>query len=445
MGMSAQDIPDLIDWHEGLLLTPQHFQELTLRHEALLHYSAAAIAPFYWGVRSFRVDPDSLTTEMLKISALEAVMPDSLVVSLAKSRKLTLDLKDYKLQEGPLTIYLAVAGRENNFATKGDNARYYSSLGDSPVDESTRDGHPIARLAPSLSLRTKDKLLSTHVSFPLLQVIPSNGVFDFDPDFIPPTLSVTAHSPLGKLCSGVAERVRKKATLLSEQSSSPSLRAEMKLDLETRSRIRSLVAGLPYLEVLLETGVSHPFQVYLALCSMVGQLSVFSPRLVPPVLPKYDHDNLRVTFDKVIFHINLMLKEEETASAYKVYLFQYRDGIYELPFDGDWMDKRLFLGIRGETGMSEREVVNWGNECLIGSKDKLRNMRETRTLGAGRKQIVEAEELVPPRGAVLFSLKADPKIIEPDEPLQIFNQSARTGAARPSEIVLYVKNKPRNP
>src|SRR4030095_11711054 len=36
--MNAYEISDAIQWHEGLLLTPQHFQQLSARHEALVQY-----------------------------------------------------------------------------------------------------------------------------------------------------------------------------------------------------------------------------------------------------------------------------------------------------------------------------------------------------------------------------------------------------------------------
>ena len=52
--MNARDIPAAIHWHEGLLLTPQHFQQLTSRHEALVQYSAAVYSPYCWGLRRFK-------------------------------------------------------------------------------------------------------------------------------------------------------------------------------------------------------------------------------------------------------------------------------------------------------------------------------------------------------------------------------------------------------
>ncbi len=78
--MNAYEIPDAIQWHEGLLLTPQHFQQLSSRHEALVQYGTSLFAPFCWGVRRFKHHAISLPAGKLRVLELEAVMPDGLVV-----------------------------------------------------------------------------------------------------------------------------------------------------------------------------------------------------------------------------------------------------------------------------------------------------------------------------------------------------------------------------
>lgn len=442
MGMGAHDIPDSIQWHEGLLLTPQHFQQLSLRHEALLQYSTASIAPFYWGVRYFKIDPTSLVGGVLRVLELEAVMPDCLVVShgLRRSDDLQVDLTPYaeEMKVKPMPVHLAVPARETDHITKGDLARYDSIEGDPVADEITGNGQlRIARLKPRLGLLVTENPSKKYVSFPLAKVTYKNDSFALT-DYIPPTPAVSVQSPLGTMCAIAARRVREKAMYLAEQARSPSS-GGIRLDIETKNLIRSLVAALPWLEAVLYTGVSHPYQIYLALCSMMGNLSVLGTSLVPPVLAPYDHNDLRPTFEQALNFIFRTI-DEGIISTYKVFPFHYQDGAYEIAFDGAWMTKRLVIGMRGQTGMSEKEVIKWGEECLIGSKRKLQAMRANRILGARREQIEADEDLVPPRGVVLFSLKADPEFIEPHEVLQIFNAGVRTGALRPSEIVLYVRS-----
>jgi type VI secretion system protein ImpJ len=60
-------IPDLIQWHEGLLLTPQHFQQLSSRVESLIQALPGWYMPFYWGVRTFDYDRTGLSAGVLTV------------------------------------------------------------------------------------------------------------------------------------------------------------------------------------------------------------------------------------------------------------------------------------------------------------------------------------------------------------------------------------------
>ncbi|HYH84870.1 MAG TPA: type VI secretion system baseplate subunit TssK, partial [Pyrinomonadaceae bacterium] len=128
--MDAHEIPESIQWHEGLLLTPQHFQQLSLRQEALLQYVSAAVAPFNWGVRYVKIDPASLAGGTFRVLELEAVMPDGLVVSsgLRRGEDLQIDLAPFaeQMKTGAVAVHLAVAARETDALKRGDLARYES-------------------------------------------------------------------------------------------------------------------------------------------------------------------------------------------------------------------------------------------------------------------------------------------------------------------------------
>jgi type VI secretion system protein ImpJ len=441
--MDAREIPESIQWHEGLLLTPQHFQQHALRHEALLQYVSTATMPFNWGVRYFKVDPSSLAGGIFRVIELEALMPDGLVVScgLRRGEELRVDLKPYKAH--PVTVHLAVAARETDAITRGDLARYDSVEGDPVPDENTGEGAVrIPRLRPRLTLLVDDTPPRKYVTLPLARVTYRDESYA-STDFIPPVLAVERQSPLGVLCSSAARRLREKAQQLDNQLRSPASGSRLGVALETEGLIRSLVAPLPLLECVLKTGVSHPYLVYLTLCTVAGHVSVMGRSLVPPEFAPYDHNDLRASFEQVLSYIFRKI-DEGINSSHTVHPFTDDGVLYSLQFDGEWAGKRLAIGIRGTAGMTEQDVARWGQECLIGSRRLLRAMRENRVRGARRTRIERDEEIAPPRGIILFELKADPEFVEPDEVLQIFNTSERGQSQRPAEIVLYVKDVPRD-
>jgi type VI secretion system protein ImpJ len=444
--MEAHAIPATIQWHEGMLLAPQHFQQLVLRQEALMHYHLQAIAPFCWGVQQFKFDRDRLISGTFAVLELEAVMPDGLVVSYEPGREkeqLRFDLKTHQAQMASqeTTIHLAVpAATPGAIPTQGGLKRYDSVEGALVVDVNTgEDGLSIPRLRPCLSLKVGETLSPRHVSFPLLRLRYEQGKF-VQTDFIPPCLTVSKDSPLWDECAALATRLRDKAHVLAERTRAPSVAMGAPLTLGSTMQIQRLVAALPHFEAVLHTEGVHPYTLYLALCSLVGQVATAGTMMVPPVFAPYNHNDLRTTFTQARDFIDQVLCEG-FPEAYTPYPLQFDDGFFHLLFERSWIDRRLVLGARAKPGMTEADVKAWVAACVIGSKTRMPAMREKRILGAERHQIDGDADLVPERGVVLFDVKGNPTFIEPNEVLQIFHYE-QSRERRPIEMVLYVKNLP---
>ncbi len=440
--MFADHIPDAILWHEGMLLAPQHFQQLSLRQEALVEYSTTRFVPFAWGVHRFSIDQSLLLTGVFRVLELEAVMPDGLVVShnSQKGVPLEIDLTPQKeeIARQTMTIHLAIPHRACGLG-KGGVARYETLEGE-PVEDENADGSEvqIPRLKPRLTLLSVETPPSKYVAFPLATVEHRNEAFALT-HFIPPMTEVPLSSPLGDLCSLTAKRLREKAMFLADQLQAPGATIGLPSVLETKSHIQSLVAGLPFFEAVLSTSRSHPYSLYLAFCSLAGHLAGLGNSLLPPVLPPYNHNDLRTTFEQVqAFAFRMMA--EGVSEAYSGIPFRFENGVFSIAFDPSWTDRRLLLGMRGQTGMAEKDLREWGETCLIGSQNIMGSLREKRVLGATRQFIERDEELAVSRGTLLFVLQAQPEWVRPGEILQISNTEDSTRPFRPEEIVLYVKN-----
>jgi type VI secretion system protein ImpJ len=439
--LPQEKIPEAIQWHEGMLLTPQHFQQLCLRQETLIQQSALAIQPYLWGVRRLRIDSNLLLGGLFRVLDLEAIMPDGLFVShrTGDTAELELELKAKaeEMEDHPLPIYLAVSERGDGIQV-GIARRYLSLEGEPVADENTGDGEVcVPRLRPQLTLVAAQMPPARCVSFPMAKVQFKDEVFSLA-DYIPPTMRVPLDSSLGALCSAIAKKVREKAMTLSEQVQSPAAPSSMPLIVENKRKIQCLVAGLPLFESLLSTGQSHPFMLYLALSSMAGHLAALGSSLVPPLFKPYDHNELRAGFEEAQEFAFRMIAEG-ISETYLGYPFEFSNGIFELAFDRDWSGRRLILAVRAQAGMSEEDVIQWGQECLIGSRSVIQSLRERRILGVSRENIAGEEDLVAPRGVVFFALRASPQFVKPDEPLQLVTVSEKAREYRPAGAVLYVR------
>jgi type VI secretion system protein ImpJ len=390
-------------------------------------------------------------------------MPDGLIVShglhpAGRDNPLEIDLKALPRTEQGWIVHVAVAARDGG-ASNGDLRRYESFKG-FPVPDEIPGGTPreIHRLKPLLSLHAVEAMPATHgtmpgnyVSFPLARVIHKHASYKLDMKFIPPLLAVPfpgdsasdAALRLGEMCSHAAQRVRRRAMVLADAARNNFTNGSARDDLATKILMLSLVSSLPYLEAVLKTGLTHPYMVYLALCSVAGQLAVMRTEMVPPSFKPYNHDDLYSSFEPVLDFIKGAV-DQGVPLSYKTYPFKYQEdgqgGVYELQFDGAWAKKRLALGIKGQPATSETDVVKWGQNCLIASQNGIESMRQKRIKGAGRKHANQVGDIVPSGSFVLFSLNAGDaddagaSFIELDQKLQILNRDG----VRPAEIVLHV-------
>ena len=433
--INVKQLSAAIQWHEGMLLAPQHFQQLSMRQEQLLAYQFLTGHPFCWGVRTVEFDGALFSAGKLRVNRLEAIMPDGQVVftadanDAASDRTLEVDLVPFseQLDVGDVKVYLAVA--------IGDD-RYYSVSGELVVDDNgDSDGVDIPRLLPKLQLMVGDVPSARYVSFPLVGIRRQNGVFKFG-EYIPPSIFVSRDTPLWKSCNVLAGIMREKATYLAKQVSGLSSSLEDRLcSLEIRDRLRSIVDALPCYEAILETDQLHPYPLYVALSTLLGPLSLLGKGAVPFAPVSYRHIDLRSTFDTLILQVSKTL--EEVSQSYREIKFT-RDGTkFSVLLDPHWGGERIVVGLRGSTAQDHK---NWIGNALIGSSAKIGEIAEKRILGAARAHIERADEigLGEMTGTTLFSIRNDPSFVLSGEQLVIDNRSGVGVAQLPTEVIFYL-------
>lgn len=435
--ITAREVPPPIQWHEGMLLTPQHFQQLSLRHELLVHYHAAATAPFHWGVRHIEIDPVALVDGVFRVLDLEAVLPDGLVItqSTGDVPELSADLtaRIDEMKHKPLTVHLAIVARGRGLAM---SERYNSEDGAAVADENTGDGAlPMPVLKPKVQLILGDDIPPKYVTFPLAKIAYRNEAFT-RARFEPPWLRVAPGTTLYELCSSLAARLRERGTYLAEQVRSPSSSASIPQLLDTKLMVHALVGELPAFEALLRSGATHPFPLYVSLCALLGHVSGLGRSLVPPVLEPYDHNDVLSSFEQVFGAITKAVSEG-VHEAYTPYQFIVNGDEFHLPFDPNWSGRHVVLGVRAPSGVSDQEMAQWVSNSVIASRSKIVPLRDSRVTGTQRQQIDAEADLVPPRGVTLYNLTQDARHVQPGEDLVVLHPGARL---RPDSIVLFVRN-----
>ena len=439
---NLHDIPNVIEWHDGMLLLPQHFEQLTQRHENLVQYHAMTASPYGWGVRMLKVDEVQLMRGIFRVLEAEVVFPDGLAVhydaGILEPLQFDLCILPDGAKQQAVTLHLAIPARNVGTAS-GELLRYVSS-GDVPAEDAQDDvdTNVIPRLMPRLILLAGgEPSPSKYVSVPIAKVVYRREIFALS-EFVPPVCEVALDSNLTKLCAATVRRLRERAIYLSEQIRTLSASGRRQMEAQQFHRIRSLVAGLPAFEALLSTGLAHPYVLYVAYCALAGEVSGLGSTMIPPIFPVYNHRDLFETFSVVNDYINAVLREG-IPENYVGVPFSFADGVFSLNFEPEWTTRRLILAIRCPAGVADQDVLAWGERCLIGSASKQRAMREKRVLGVPRHYVASEEGLVAGQGVLLFHLDFDPDYVQINELLQVVGLGGEGKKVSPAELVLYVK------
>jgi type VI secretion system protein ImpJ len=439
----AAEIPLAIQWHDGMLLSPQHFQEEGRRHERLLAYHLGHAAPYHQGVVNLEVDLGRLVAGIFRVIHVEAVMPDGTLVFHGEGDpELSVDLRPQAqiMKDTPAPVFLAIPREQLGGAPSGaDLARHRSVEGAPVVDEHTGElPLQIPRIVPSARLLVAEEPPARLVCLPLARIRLDGEAF-IRTDYVPPTVGIALSSPIGEIGQRIVSRLREKALRLSEKASMLSRTTDRELIAELRRQIHCLVSALPTFEALLYSERPHPFALWTALAGLVGQIAGLSRTPVPPLLPPYRHDDIRAVFEVARDHIFRMV-DEGIIESFTAYPLDLRDGRFGVFFQREFKGRTLVLASRASRGIREDQLLAWIEASLVGAAGKLRGMQEARVLGVPRRRIDRHGDLVATPGTLLFEIDEASPYLEPGEPLVVQNTADPTNAAGPSEIILYVKS-----
>jgi type VI secretion system protein ImpJ len=433
------NVIDPVQWHEGMLLGPHHFQQNDLRIQHVLTYHVERLSPFFWGVARLHIDPVFLLQGVVRIRDLEAIMPDGSLIHVLENDAIPdLKISDFhnELLRRPLMLYLAIAAYRPGIGNAcGPTARYESRQGHPVVDENTGD-NPIVlpRWRTKLHLVVGELPSERYISLPIAEFMIREGAYALSP-YIPPHLSVEIQSSLGEICAGVFQRIREKiAFLIGPFKDVPQ--AAMPED--TIRNIQILTAALVPCETTLYSSPNvHPLIMYQALCHLAGRLAALRCTSMPPIFEAYQHDKIRQCFEAVTDYIYSILTTVE--DRYESLTFTLNQRFFELAPHPVFNSGRLVVGLRTPASSQDEDIVQWIRDAVIIKKSGAHMAQERRILGAKRR-LIEHDDLIQVssgKGLVLCEITGDASYFNAGEPLLIFNMSDRS-ETRPQDIIMYL-------
>ncbi|WDE02756.1 type VI secretion system baseplate subunit TssK [Thalassomonas viridans] len=449
--------PQSICWHEGMLLSPQHFQQNHLYWEAQIQLQMRTIAQYRWGVISLALDEGQLLEGKVDIRQLKAVLPDGLYVDYdAKhDEPLQLDLagNEELAKKDKVKVHLTVPIRVPGSASESTDIQRFNVRDGQPVkDDNTGDGDMVLQyLQPILSLQAVSHVKEQYISLPLLEIAQLDGGQFSVTEYCPPVFGIGGddfltfsdftqlRKPLQHKCQALALSLRKKARQLAGFSEDGEQQLGSRITEQHSIWIRAMVQNLAELELMTDDESTPPWQVYQVLARMVGGISILDPRSIPPKLPRYNHKDILTSLATALHYIGDQVSRvnlKYTSIAFD----EGRDGVFTLTYDKAWAGRDLLIELKPRENTSLSELEQWLGACRIASSALHKELTTKRLLGAETEATEgdEATGITASPGHGLFYIKMNKQYIKVGQTLLLTCTNGKLKAFQPKRIVLHL-------
>ena len=376
-----------VHWHEGMFLRPHHFQSSHRHLTAVNHRSEKWDRYFNWGLRSIDLDLDALSNYRFVVRSLEARLRDGTTVAIPEDGSLPdLELKSAFEKTNSVTVLLAAPrmnlGRANvSPGESADGVRYH--LDTLQLEDENTGVNPQPIQVRLINLKFLDST-QDHAGYEVLPVArverssKAEATPELDRTYIPPILGCDAWLPLqADILHAIYDRIGKKVELLATQvvTRGISLDSQAEGDPLIFAQLRELNEAYAMLGTLAYAPGIHPLTMYIELCRLVGQLSIFGGARRPPDLPKYDHDDLGRCFYQVKHHIDQLLNIV-VEPEYKERPFVGAGMRMQVALEPVWLESgwQMYVGVHCQLETEEviRLLTRAGElDMKIGSSDRV--------------------------------------------------------------------------
>ena len=321
-----------VHWHEGLFLQPHHLQAMQHEFGDRLTVERGFARSYPYGLVESTLSADALENLRVQFDRLSAVMPGGLHVNVPDNADLpALDIKEaFEAGRGAFTVYLGVplwyAERANTLENDdGRVKRRYRVAETERPDENTGENPqpiPLRRINARLLLDDDDR--SDLETIPILRITHATGdevgLPRQDTQFLPPCLVLGGSPVLRDLVRDLANQVEASRKELVIQIGRGGFKVEnMKgLQFEQMLRLRTLNRFSALLPHMAQAPGISPFEVYLQLRVLLGELSALYPDRDQFDAPAYDHDQPALAFQDLAAKIRGLLRGAVAPSYLKV-------------------------------------------------------------------------------------------------------------------------------
>jgi type VI secretion system protein ImpJ len=371
-------------WFEGMLLTPQHFQQQERYFEYALQQLRKQLGPQEtgYGLQKLVISPSALALGKIVIEEVAGIFPDGTPFFIDAHARNALINKHLTILPNIKTqlVYLCLpltATYQQQGAQKSHPHRYQREIVNLPdvSAEASSDTAMVMGML-NLQLRLAEDDLSNYTVIPIAKIKCSDeqqGVV-LEENFIPPLLTTKLAPALSTQLLHIAELIKERVKTLAERIS--HLDCQNKIHFNELLLLQTLNRHLLVWQQAVRNFAHPPGYFYNLTLSLLGDLATFTvaEKYWPePVI--YQHDNLEHSFVALLVKIRLLLNKVIDCSAVIVPLEKSQEGYWlsGLLAGVDLEQAKLILAIKAEVAQEELQKT-FPNQVKIAGADQIQDL-----------------------------------------------------------------------
>ncbi|MFN0059353.1 MAG: type VI secretion system baseplate subunit TssK [Planctomycetota bacterium] len=356
--------PPPVHWSEGLFLTPQHMQALSRYFEGRVAETVLRATPYAWGLSRLEIDDAALENFELKLRRLDAVLEDGTRVRVPEDCEVPVRSLKEHFATGRETVEVTIgvpeyALRSSNVSEAGADAkevRRFRVIVRQELDENTgRNERAVAFRQLQARVLLGDEDRAGYHCLRLARLV-LTGEADPKParlaGDLPPLIRLGGDARLHRHLDELASMLGAKARSLADQVAQRRIHFGGEGgggDAEMLWKLAVVNASLAVLRPLAKTPDLHPFEAFLAISRLVGELAIFGPERVVPELGYYEHTEQGRCFDALSREARRLL-EAIIPTSFKRRSFEPAPEGKACALDEDWLGAgvAVYLAVEGD-------------------------------------------------------------------------------------------------
>lgn len=363
-------------WVEGMLVTPQHFQQFaraTHYHRVTaMHY----LHPYAYGFKSLTLNQTALVHGKIQVSQAEGLFSDGSLFKISEQDALTID-SDAASRD--VTVYLGIPVNDHLSEHNAKNARYHLAeirLTDQVATPQAQQ-RPILVQQLNVRLLTEHDALDDYYTLPIAKVktVSEEKGIVLDTTFIAPCLDIAASPILQDYLTHLLAFMARKQTQLSASLVNPIQSQTVAsvtdiLLLQLLNRYHALLTHYQALPVL------HPYLFFQTITTLLAEMRTFlhNDRKLDKV-PLYQHQALAETMAAVIQPLFDWLNAQFHHQAFKLALSTSREGLFQSEtIEPQQLDHADFIVVFTADMPGERLQAQLGTHVKVAAPDTIEDL-----------------------------------------------------------------------